>query len=89
MLNQKPKQGTRIRLMGTSAKKNFFPSTKLTPGLRGGYALLSFLLGATYLKVIFGSDLPSYPILIGASVLGVMCFTVCTFNLVSILRKNN
>ena len=87
MLNQKPEQGTHARLMGTSVKKYSFPSAKLTPSLRGGYALLSFLLGITYLKVIFGPVLPSYPILIGGSVLGLMCFAVCTLNLVTIFRK--
>ena len=88
MINQKPDQATLSGLLRTSVQKESLRSTKLTPGLRAGYALLSFLLGITYLKVILGAELPSYPILIGASVLGLMCFAVCTFNLVSIFRQN-
>lgn len=87
MLDQKSGQGTQIRLMRTSLKRDVISSAKLTPGLRCGYASLSFILGVTYLKVIFGTDLPGSPILIGAAVLGLACFAVFTFNLVALLRE--
>lgn len=87
MINQKPEHRTRVQMMGISARKSNSSSSRLTPSLRCGYALLSFVLGISYLKVILGSNLASFSLLISASVIGLMCFTVCIFNLVSIWRN--
>ncbi|MEN8240445.1 MAG: hypothetical protein ABFS17_00875 [Chloroflexota bacterium] len=83
------KQGRPSPLAEVTARRTRLPHPRLTPGLRTGYALISFILGATYLKVIFGSSLPGFLSIAVAAIIGIMCFAVCFLNLISLWRKNS
>lgn len=66
------------------ARRSPFSRKSLSIRQRSGYAVVSFLLGVTYLRIllIVGFELSAGTVL--SLMLGVMCFAVCIFNLVFI-----
>jgi hypothetical protein len=85
-INSEQKRPTPSR--SSTAGKTRFRLSGLNPGLRTGYALVSFLLGITYLKILTVIKFEFSLVMLLFVSLGAACFAVCIFNLVSIWPKN-
>ena len=80
-------QGSPSPLNGSVGNRTRFHGRMLTPRLRTRYALISFLLGAIYLKIIISPSQEFSTLSLISLLIGGMCFTVCIFNLVSLWRE--
>ena len=87
MYETNSEQGSPSPLNGSVANQTRFHNRMLTSRLRTRYAVISFLLGSIYLKIIVSPSQEFSTLSLVSLLIGGMCFTVCIFNLVSLWRE--
>jgi hypothetical protein len=83
----KSEQGYPSQLVNWFARRNFLRRPLISTGQRAGYALVSFLMGVTYLKVLTVLNFQFSLIMLLFSLLGGLCFAVCIYNLIAIFAE--
>lgn len=89
MSELKSEQGFPSQLSAWMTRLGRFGCPYLSTRQHIGYAVVSFLLGVTYLKVLAVLDFQFSPVMLLFSLLGGLCLAVCVLNLIAIWTENH